>query len=431
MNSPQTRSVPLTAPALLDQLCREIRLRHYSIRTERTYADWVARFVRFHKMRHPSEMGAPEINAYLSFLATDCNVAAKTQNQALCAIIFLYKNVLKRDPGNLGEVVRARLPARLPVVLTIEETERNLAEVDGTRGLMLRLLYGTGMRIIELVRLRVKDLDFDSRVIVVRDGKGAKDRVVMLPPSLADALRAHIEKVRELHQKDLAAGYGTVHLPYALARKYPNAEKEFCWQYVFPSGTLSVDPRTGIKQRHHVFESVLQKTIKQAVARAGINKTVHAHTFRHSFATHMLENGSDIRTVQELLGHNDLNTTAIYTHILKIGPLGARSPLERMKRPLPATRAASPPASSAPGPLPAAASQPRIESPPAAPAAAGIPAREPQDAPPARRERIGVVWAAQARARDRMLPGRGRAFSRLRHALALLVLHVAQRILHQ
>ncbi|MEI6972564.1 MAG: integron integrase [bacterium] len=324
---------------LFDRLRREIRLRHYSIRTEHTYTEWVRRFMNYHSSQHPAMLGAPEINGFLSHLATDANVAASTQNQACCAIIFFYKHVIGRDVGALGDVVYSKRPARLPVVLTTEETQRILARVDGTRGLMLRLLYGTGMRIIEVIRLRVKDIDFENGVIVIRDGKGEKDRTVMLPPSLVPAIKAHIERVRSLHQQDLAAGFGSVFLPYALERKYPNAAKEWCWQYVFPSTALSVDPRSGITRRHHIFESVLQKAIKTATAESGISKAVHAHTFRHSFATHMLQGGADIRTVQELLGHNDLNTTAIYTHILKIGPLGARSPLERLSLPEPAPAA--------------------------------------------------------------------------------------------
>ena len=318
---------------LLDQMRREIRVRHYPIRTERSYSDWVRRFILFHNKRHPNEMGADEINRFLSHLASDRNVAASTQNQALCAIVFFYKNVLKKEVGDLGELVRAKRLPKLPVVLTVEETEKILARITGTRGLMCRLLYGTGMRIIELVRLRVKDLDFAINTIIIRDGKGAKDRVTVLPPSLSAPLREHLERALALHKKDLAAGYGFVHMPHALERKYPNAAKEWCWQYVFPSGKLSIDPRSGRKQRHHVFESVLQKALKQATAEAGVNKPVHAHSLRHSFATHLLLSGSDIRTVQELLGHNDLNTTAIYTHILKTGPLAVRSPVEQIKCP--------------------------------------------------------------------------------------------------
>lgn len=307
---------------LLKQVRSEIRLRHYSIRTEEAYVHWIVRYVRFHNMRHPAEMGSTEVNAFLSHLASDRNVAASTQNQALNALIFLYKQVLKIEVGDLGNVVRAKRPKRLPVVLSVEEIAAVLNGMSGTKRLMAELMYATGMRIIEVLRLRVKDIDFARNMIVVRDGKGEKDRTVMLPRELTDQLRAQVTDSLELHRRDLADGYGTVHLPYALARKYPNAERNPAWQYVFPASVVSTDPRTGIVQRHHVYESVLQEALMDASRRAGIRKPVHAHAFRHSFATHMLESGADIRTVQELLGHSDVKTTMIYTHVLQTGPCG-------------------------------------------------------------------------------------------------------------
>jgi len=269
------------APKLLDQLRRAIRVRNYSIRTEHSYADWVYRYIAFHNKRHPAEMGAAEITAFLSYLATDLNVAASTQNQACCAIVFLYKHVLGKDLPEFGEIVRAKKPKRLPVVLSAEETASVLAGLSGLHRLMGELLYGTGMRIIELIRLRVKDIDFNRRMIIVRDGKGQKDRVAVLPSELVPELKRHLETTRALHDKDLAEGVGTVHLPFALSRKYPNANKEWGWKYVFPAGTHSVDPRSGIRQRHNVFESVLQKALKQATRQSGVVKPVHAHGLRH------------------------------------------------------------------------------------------------------------------------------------------------------
>jgi len=333
---PPEKSI-LTAKAtgkskLLDEVREAIRVRHYSIRTEHTYVDWVYRYIIFHGKRHPSEMGTQEISRFLTHLASDLNVAASTQNQALCALVFLYKHVLKIELKAIKDVVRAKKPARLPVVLSAEETADLLAQMQGTRRLMADLLYGTGMRIIELLRLRVKDIEFDRRMILVRDGKGQKDRTVPLPAELVPEIKEHLIKARKLHEQDLADGVGTVHLPFALARKYPNANKEWGWKYVFPAGTLSVDPRSGTKQRHHVFESVLQKALKQATRDAGIVKMVHAHTLRHSFATHLLEAGHDIRTIQELLGHADVSTTMIYTHVLQSGPCGIKSPLTRVRK---------------------------------------------------------------------------------------------------
>ncbi len=319
-------------PKLLDQIRTAVRTRNYSIRTERTYVDWAYRYILFHDKQHPAKLGAADINRFLGHLATDLNVSASTQNQALNAIIFMYKHVLKIEIGDIGDVIRAKKPARLPVVLSAGETADLLAQLEGTRKLMGELLYGTGIRIIELVRLRVKDIDFNRRMIFVRSGKGQKDRAVPLPAELMPELTVHLEKARRLHNQDLAAGNGTVHLPFALDRKYPNANKEWVWKYVFPSGNLSVDPRSGIKQRHHVYESVLQKALKEATRRAGIVKNVHAHTLRHSFATHLLEAGHDIRTVQELLGHKDLKTTMIYTHVTQDSACGIKSPLTRVRK---------------------------------------------------------------------------------------------------
>jgi integron integrase len=293
--------------------------------------DWVHRYILFHGRRHPKAMGAAEINRFLSHLASDCNVAAGTQNQALCALVFLYRHVLNIEVGDLGKVVRAKKPKRLPVVLDVRETAEILGRLEGTHRLMGELMYGTGMRIIELVRLRVKDVDFRRSIITIRDGKGRKDRCVMLPRELKDDLRKHLERVRQLHEKDMAAGYGTVHLPHALERKYPNANREWGWKYVFPSRKLSVDPRSSRRQRHHAYESVMQKALKRATREAGVHKPVHAHCLRHAFATHMLESGEDIRTVQKLLGHEDIRTTQIYTHVLQNGPCAAGSPLSRVR----------------------------------------------------------------------------------------------------
>jgi len=318
--------------ALLDQLRAQVRVRHYSIRTEKTYCDWVIRYCRYHKLRHPAEMGAPEINAFLTHLAVEGDVAASTQNQALSALVFLYKRVLEVDVGDLGKVIRAKRPKKLPVVLSLDEAARLLAHLSGVHRIMGELMYATGMRIIELVRLRVKDIDFERHQITIRDGKGEKDRTAPLPPELVSDLRRQIARVEILHQKDLAAGYGTVHLPHALARKYPNAEREWCWQYIFPSRVYSTDPRSGKVQRHHVYESVMQKAVRDATRAAGIPKMVHVHSLRHSFATHLLEEGHDIRTVQELLGHNDVRTTQIYTHVTQDGPQAIRTPLTRLRK---------------------------------------------------------------------------------------------------
>lgn len=326
---PFDNQAALNPPRLLDQVREAIRLRHYSIRTEQAYTDWIKRFILFHGKRHPREMGAAEVERFLTHLAVEGRVAASTQNQALSALLFLYREVLKVDLPWLGEMTRAKRPGRLPVVLTVEEVRRVLARIDGQQGLMADLLYGAGLRLLECVRLRVKDLDFEMRQITVRDGKGEKDRMTMLPQAVLEPLRAHLEKVKVLHAHDLEEGFGEVYLPYALDRKYPDASREWGWQYVFPAAGRSVDPRSGKERRHHVDEQTLQRAMKKAVRAAGLTKPASCHTLRHSFATHLLQSGYDIRTVQELLGHQDVATTMIYTHVLNRGGSGVISPLDR------------------------------------------------------------------------------------------------------
>jgi integron integrase len=317
-------------PRLLDQLRDRIRLKHYSIRTEEAYSDWVRRFVLFHGKRHPRDLGHTEVEAFLTHLAVAGRVASSTQNQAKSALLFLYKEVLGVELPWLTGVQSAKRPARLPVVLTREEVRVVLGHTSGTSGLILRLLYGSGMRILEALRLRVKDVDFDRREILVRDGKGARDRVTMLPAGLVSTLMEHISRVRALHSGDVEQGYGSVHLPFALARKYPNAARELGWQYVFPSRGLSMDPRSGEVRRHHAGDQAVQRALRAAVRKVGVVKPATPHTLRHSFATHLLEDGYDIRTVQELLGHRDVATTQIYTHVLNRGPRAVLSPLDRM-----------------------------------------------------------------------------------------------------
>jgi integron integrase len=320
--------VPNPKARLLDQVREVLRLKHYSIRTEEAYVQWIKRFIFFHGKRHPKEMGAREIEAFLTDLAVRGKVAASTQNQALNALVFLYREVLHVELGEFS-AVRAKRPERLPVVLTKAEASRLLAAMKpGTIGLMVRLLYGTGMRLMECVRLRVKDVMFEENQIMVRDGKGGKDRVTMLPSSLKAELETHLERVKLLHQSDLKAGGGEVYLPDALARKYPQAPREWGWQYVFPAAQLSRDPRSGKIRRHHASETSLQRALKEAVRLAGITKPASCHSLRHSFATRLLESGYDIRTVQELLGHKDVSTTQIYTHVMQKPGIGVRSPLD-------------------------------------------------------------------------------------------------------
>lgn len=325
-DAPQSR-----APRLLDQVRDEIRFRHYSIRTEQAYLGWVKRFILFHGKQHPRDMGAEEVTRFLTHLAVQGNVAASTQNQALNAILFLYREVLKIELPWLDNIHRAKKPARLPVVLTRDEVRTLLAQFDGTQWLIAALLYGAGLRLLEALRLRVKDIDFHYKQLIIRDAKGQKDRVTTLPEKLIEPLRTQLVRVRELHRQDLEEGYGRVYLPHALAKKYPNADREWAWQYVFPSANRSRDPRSSDMRRHHVHESAIQKTVKNAVRKARLVKPASAHTLRHSFATHLLEDGYDIRTVQELLGHQDVSTTMIYTHVLQKGGRAARSPLDRME----------------------------------------------------------------------------------------------------
>lgn len=313
---------------LLDQMRDVLRLKHMSLRTEEAYVTWVKRFILFHHKRHPTDMGAPEIRAFLTHLAVHGKVAASTQNGALNALLFLYRHVLKQPFPELGEIERAKRPQHLPTVFTPEEARAVLAQLSGMNYLMASLLYGAGLRLMECVRLRVQNLDFAYHQITVRDGKGARDRLTMLPRALAEPLQRHLAKVKLLHEEDLLAGYGDVYLPYAFERKDPHAGTAWLWQYVFPAAKRSVDPRSGIERRHHVSEAVLQKAVKHAIQRARIQKRGSCHTFRHSFATHLLENGYDIRTVQELLGHKDVSTTMIYTHVLQRGGKGVRSPLD-------------------------------------------------------------------------------------------------------
>ena len=313
---------------LLDKVRERIRLKHYSIRTEQAYVDWIKRFILFHGKRHPEDMGAPEIVAFLTDLAVERNVAAATQNLARSALLFLYREILVIELPWLEGVQHAKRPSRLPVVLTRDEVRRVLDRFDGTHRLIGALLYGAGLRIMEGVRLRVKDVDFERREIVVRDGKGAKDRVTMLPRNALVRLRVHLREVRTLHERDLAEGFGAVYLPAALERKWRNAAREWGWQYVFPASTRSTDPRSGAVRRHHLSDQAFQRAMRQAVRDVGIVKPATPHSLRHSFATHLLESGYDIRTVQELLGHSDVSTTMIYTHVLNRGGRAVVSPLD-------------------------------------------------------------------------------------------------------
>jgi len=313
---------------LLEQVRDEIRTRHYSIRTEQAYVQWIKRFILFHDTRHPSEMGAREISAYLTHLAVEQKLAASSQNQCLNALVFLYKNVLQIELPDFSGFTRAKMPKRMPVVLHKDEISLLMAQLSGQQKIIAGLLYGSGLRLMEALRLRVKDLDFKYREILVRDGKGQKDRVTMLPVSSAVPLQQHLQHVKNIYNQDLSEGFGEVWLPSALEKKFPSAAKNWGWQYVFPAPSRSKDPRSSKIRRHHLNESSVQKAVKEAVRQAGISKQASPHALRHSFATHLLENGYDIRTVQELLGHKDIRTTMIYTHVLNRGRFPVKSPAD-------------------------------------------------------------------------------------------------------
>jgi integron integrase len=315
---------------LVDRIREAARLRHLSRRTERAYASWIRRFILFHAKRHPREMGACEVTAYLTHLASERHVAASTQNQALSALLFLYRDVLGMELPWMDEIVRAKRTRHLPVVLSRAEVGQLIGKLDGTPRLMALLLYGSGLRLLECARLRVQDVDFERRIVTVRAGKGDRDRRTLLPHAAVKPLREQLQRARALHDRDLAQGMGWVELPHALAEKYPQAGREWPWQWVFPATRTYRDDQTGQRRRHHLHESVLQRAVKQAVKDAGIPKKATCHTLRHSFATHLLEDGYDIRTIQELLGHKDVATTMIYTHVLNRGPAGVRSPVDRL-----------------------------------------------------------------------------------------------------
>ena len=316
------------SPGLMATYREALSSRHYARRTIGTYERWLRRFLRFHQRRHPREMGGPEINAFLTHLAVEEHVSASTQNQALAALLFLYRRVLNVDPGDLEGVVRARRPTRLPVVLSVVEARAVLQQLEGASALVSGLLYGSGLRLMEALRLRVQDIDFVACQVMIHSGKGNKDRVTVLPQNLMEPLQIHLQEVRRLHRQDLAAGWGQVPLPNALARKYSSASREWMWQWVFPQVTRWRNRESGEQGRHHLDPSVIQRAVRSAVQAAGISKHASCHTFRHCFATHLLERGSDIRTIQELLGHSDVKTTMIYTHVLNRGPAGVTSPAD-------------------------------------------------------------------------------------------------------
>ena len=314
---------------LLESVTGELRLLHYSKRTEEAYLNWIKRYIKYHHPRRIEELGEKEITDYLKYLAVDENVAASTQNTALCSILFLYRKVLNKKINEL-EIKWSKKPKKLPVVFTKEEVKKTLDNLHGREWLICSLLYGGGLRLIECLRLRVQDIDFVKNQIIIRNGKGSKDRTTMLPKKVKSALRAKIEEVKKQHMKDLSKGEGSVYLPYALEKKYPSAGKEFKWQYIFPSDKLSKDPVSGTIRKHHLDESPIQKALRAAIKKAGIIKAGGCHTLRHSFATHLLENGIDIRSIQELLGHSSLETTMIYTHVINKGPLGIKSPADEL-----------------------------------------------------------------------------------------------------
>jgi integron integrase len=315
---------------LVDQIRNVIRVKHYSLSTEKTYIGWIKRYLVFHHMRHPREMGVPDIESFLSHLAVKEKVSSSTQNQAFNALLFLYREVLHIELSESIQAMRAKKPSRIPIVITREEIAKVLDALNGTQRLMASMLYGCGLRLMECCRLRVKDIDFAMHQITIFDGKGQKDRAVMLPDKLEASLHEQLKHTKLFHTQDLSLGFGSVYMPFALERKYPNAPKQWGWQYVFPTHELTIDPRSDIVRRHHVHPSTVQRAVKKAVILAGIIKPAHCHTFRHSFATHLLEDGYDIRTVQELLGHKDVNTTMIYTHVMQRGAGAVKSPLDRM-----------------------------------------------------------------------------------------------------
>jgi integron integrase len=319
-------------PRLYDHMVEVLRVRRYSRRTEEAYTHWVRRYIEFHDRQHPRELAEDEVNRFLTHLAVKEHVAASTQNQALSAILFLYENVLQQPLDRIEGVVRARRPKRLPVVLTVDEVSRVMTHLAGDKWLIAMLLYGGGLRLLEAVRLRVKDLDFERGEITVREGKGDKDRVTTMPRAIVKHLQEHLERVKAIHQHDVADGCGRVELPHALARKYPNASQEWCWQYVFPQERRWRNSKTGEQGRHHIDESLFSRSLKAAVRETNLTKRVTSHTFRHSFATHLVADGYDIRTVQELLGHKDVRTTMIYTHVLNRGGRGVRSPADGLAR---------------------------------------------------------------------------------------------------
>jgi len=326
MQSTKTRKI-------LDEVRDVMRLRHYSIHTERTYCEWIKKYVHFHGMnsRHDLKEGEKKIEAFLTHLAVNKNVSPSTQNQAMNALVFLYKKVLKNHLDEEINAVRANKKTHVPVVMDREETAKVIKMMEGTPQIAVKLIYGSGLRISETIRLRVQDIDYKMKTITVRSGKGAKDRITTFPSSIIPFLQNHLAKVKAMHENDLALGHGHVHMPYALARKYPNAAGEWGWQYVFPSRDLSTDPRSGVVRRHHIDPSVINKAIKVAVRKAGLTKRISAHTFRHSFAMHLLQRGTDIRTIQALLGHADVSTTMIYTHVLQQGGQGVPSPLDDLE----------------------------------------------------------------------------------------------------
>lgn len=316
----------LREPKLLDRVSNEIQARHYSRKTGKTYRNWIKQFVLFHHKKHPKNLGEKDINKFLSHLATEKHVSASTQNQALSALLFLYKNVLHKELGDFGDVIRAKRSKKIPVVFTKDEVRSILKNLKDEKQLMASLLYGSGLRLTECLRLRVKDVDFDNKQIIVRDGKGEKDRITLLSEKIIPHLKKHLSGIRKIYKADTKEGIGTTNIPYALERKYPNIAKEWHWTYVFPSTKHAADKQTGELKRHHLNESVLQRAVKKAIKLANVEKHGGCHTFRHSFATHLLESGYDIRTIQELLGHKKLETTMVYTHVMNKGPMGVKSP---------------------------------------------------------------------------------------------------------